>query len=144
MAILDPQKEVYGRLSSDSALTSLLSTHNTAPAIFSDFVPHDHVIDDKPVIVVVAPNQNEDDDTYTEEYRDLLMNVRLYHRPQGSSADLEAAAEQTRQTLKSWPAGAITNGSLVDASVSGPVAAPTEDPALEGRLLQVRLYIKET
>jgi|SRR6056297_151364 len=144
MAILDPQAAVYGRLSSDSSLTARLSSYNSGPAIFADFAPHDHVIDDKPIIVISAPSQSEADDTYTEDYRDLTMGVRLYHRPQGSSADLEAAAEHTRQILKSWPAGAITNGSLVDASVSGPVAAPTEDPALEGRLLQVRLRIKET
>jgi hypothetical protein len=144
MAILDPQAAVFGRLTADSGFTARLSSYNSAPAIFSDVTPHDHVIDDKPIIVISAPSQNENDDTYTEDYRDLTMGIRLYHRPQGSSADLEAASEHARQILKSWPEGAITNGSLVDASVSGPVAAPTEDPALEGRLLQVRLRIKET
>ncbi|MEO1359001.1 MAG: hypothetical protein AAFU81_01545 [Pseudomonadota bacterium] len=144
MSILDPQKDVYVRLTSDATLMAAISTHNSLPAVFSDYAPHDYVINEKPIIVTSAPSANEDDDTLTEFYRVLTLGVRLYHRPQGSSAALEAAAEQARHTLKTWALGAITGGTLRDVTVTGPVTAPTEDPALEGRLLQVRLLIQET
>lgn len=144
MAILDPQKDVFVRLSSDVALTAQLATYRSAPAVFADYAPTDYQFGPLPAIVVASPSANESDDTYTEDYRQVTLNVRLYHLPQGSSAALELAGEQARLTLKSWASGAMTGGSLTASAVSGPVEAPTQDPALEGRLLQVRLTIKET
>lgn len=144
MAIIDPQEAVFGRLSGDATLTALIGTHDARSAIFSDYAPYGFEIATDPIIILSAPSENVSDDTFTEEFRQVALDVRMYHRPDGSSYALERAAEQARATLKSWTLGAITGGTLKDVTVTGPVAAPTEDPELEGRLLQVRLFIQET
>lgn len=143
--MIDPQGDVYKRLTGDSELASMLGRYAAVEvALFSDFVPSDLTIEESPVGVVSAPITNTQDDTYDQDYRRVELNVRFYHRPSGSSLILDQAADKARSVLKLWPAGAITGGSLVSATVTGPVSAPTDDPSLSGRLLNVRLLIKET
>ena len=142
--MLDIQGAVYSRLYADATLGGLIASYGGVAAVFSDPVPDNIEIGASPVVVVATPFLNEADDTFSEDYRTPSLNVRLYHRPSGSTLALDTAAERVRTLLKSWPTGAITGGSLVDATVTGPVGAPTEDPSLEGRLLTVRLIIQET
>lgn len=144
MAIIDPQEALFQRLTADATLMGQIDTHDSRPAVFADYAPYGFVVGTDPIIILAAPSLNESDDTFTEEYRIVNQDARLYHRPQGSSYAIERAAEQARAVIKTWPLGAITGGTLRDVTVTGPVAAPTEDPELEGRLLQVRLLIQET
>ncbi len=142
--MLDIQGAVYTRLYGDATLGALIASYGGNPAVFSDPVPDNIDIQASPIVVVATPFENPSDDTFSEDNRIPSLNVRLYHRPAGSTLALDQAAERVRTVLKSWPVGAIAGGILVDAAVTGPVGAPTEDPSLEGRLLTVRLFIQET
>ena len=142
--MIDIQKDVFARLAADTSLASIVGTYGDAVAIFTDYVPSDFVIGADPALVVDAPFDNADFDTFNQYGRTIQLNVRCYHKPDGNSLSLMQAAERARTVLKLWPAGSITAADLVDATVTGPVSAPTDDPALSGLLLSVRLIIQET
>lgn len=142
--MIDIQKDVFARLSADTSLASIVGAYGGGVAIFTDYIPSDFVADADPVIIVAAPFDSADFDTFDQYGRTIQLNVRLYHKPSGNSLSLMQAAERARTVLKTWPAGSITAASLVDATVTGPVSAPTDDPALSGLLLSVRLIIQET
>lgn len=143
--MLDIAGAVYTRLSSDATLMAALKPYGAGKALVSDPPPADLVTDSAmPVCIIAAPFEDEADDTYTEDYRAVAVNIRLYHRPDGSTLKLDTAAERVRARLRSWPAGAVTGGTLINAAVSGPVAGPTDDPAVEGRIVTARLLFKET
>lgn len=143
--MLDIVGAVYGRLNSDATLLAALAAYGAGKALVSDPPPADLVVDKAlPVLIVGNPSSDEAADTYTEDYRTVTLSVRLYHRPAGSSLPLDTAAERVRTLLRSWPQGAVTGGTLIDAAVSGPVAGPTDDPAVEGRIVTARLIFKET
>ena len=136
---------VYSRLNDDATLLAALKAYGSGRAIVADPPPADLLADDDlPILIIGAPFDDEADDTYTENYRVVSLRVRLYHRPSGSSLPLDTAAERVRTLLRSWPAGSISGGRLIDAAVSGPVAGPTEDPAFEGRIVTARLILEET
>lgn len=146
--MLDIQGAVWSRLSADATLLALLASYADGPGgkgLVSDPVPDDLLVNDtKPVCIVSAPLSNEADDSFTEDLRRADVSVRLYHKPAGSSLALEQAAERVRTLIKTWPAGAITGGTLLAATVSGPVVGPTDDPSLDGRVITARLIIQET
>lgn len=143
--MLDISGAVFTRLSTDATLLALLKPYGAGKAIVADPPPPELLADDAlPILIIGAPFDDEADDTYTENYRVVGLRVRLYHRPKGSSLPLDTAAERVRTLLRSWPAGAVTGGTLIDAAVSGPVAGPTDDPAVEGRIVTARLIFKET
>jgi hypothetical protein len=143
--MLDITGALYSRLSGDSTLLALLATYGAGKAIVADPPPADLIVDGtKPVLIIAGAGADEAEDTYTENYRRVAVNVRLYHRPAGSSLPLDTAAERVRTLLRSWPSGAVTGGTLIDAAVSGPVAGPTDDPAVEGRIVTARLIFLET
>ena len=143
--MLDIIGALYTRLSSDATLLAALKPYGAGRAIVSDPPPSDLLADsDDPILIVGAPFADEADDTYTEDYRAVAVNIRLYHRPAGSSLSLDTAAERVRTLLRSWPAGAVTGGSLINAAVSGPVAGPSSDPSVEGRIVTARMIFRET
>jgi len=143
--MLDITGALYTRLSADSTLTSALAVYGSGRAIVADPPPADLIVDGSaPVVIIGGASSDEADDTYTENYRQVTVAVRLYHRPSGSSLPLDTAAERVRTLLRSWPSGAVTGGTLIDAAVSGPVAGPTDDPAVEGRIVTARLLFRET
>lgn len=143
--MLDIQGAVWSRLSADATLLALLASYGVGKAVVSDPVPDDLLVTDtKPICIVSAPLSNEADDSFTEDLRRADLSVRLYHKPTGSSLPLEQAAERVRMLIKTWPAGAITGGTLLAATVSGPVVGPTDDPSLDGRVITARLIIQET
>lgn len=143
--MLDILGAVFTRLSSDATLLAALKAYGAGRAIVADPPPADLLADDDlPILIIGSPFDDEADDTYTENYRAVGLRVRLYHRPAGSSLPLDTAAERVRTLLRSWPAGAVTGGTLIDAAVSGPVAGPTDDPAVEGRIVTARMIFKET
>lgn len=142
--MLDIQAAVYGRLNADATLAGLLSSYDGGAAIVSDPVPDDlGITEPKPICVISAPTDNEAADTYTEDGRNVGLSIRLYAKPEGSTLPIDTAAEWVRSIIKSWPAGAVTGGQFISASVSGPVVGPTDDPSLVGRLVNARLFFEE-
>ena len=146
---LDPQGAVFARLTSLTSVTDFMNTYTpvggvSGPALFSSLIPADHDLGPKPTAVIDPPFSNLSDDTATEAYRDLSIRVRLYSAPDGSNQALMEAAENIRAALKSWPIETIDGAVYQVQSVSGPDAAPTTDPIVDGLLLSVRLLIKES
>lgn len=144
--MIEIQAEVYKRLLADAALPALLDAYGVVPAIFSVPVPHDYIVSVLPSVLVDYPLASEDDDTYTENFRNVDLRVRLYGKPDpsvGGTLKLNLAANAARDALKTWGRSAVTGGEIISATVSGPVDAPTTDPTNAGRLLQVRLLVKE-
>ncbi len=143
--MLDITGALYTRLNSDATLAALLAAYGAGKAIVADPPPADLIVDGTlPVLIIGGAASDEAEDTYTENYRRVAVSVRLYHRPAGSSLPLDTAAERVRTLLKSWPKGSAGGGTLIDAAVSGPVAGPTDDPAVEGRIVTARLIFLET
>jgi hypothetical protein len=143
--MLDHQAAVFARLTGDATLTALLAVYATAPAVFEDgSVPPELEHGDKPIIVVGAPSHAGDDDTFSGAMRSEQIGLRLYHKPEGASLPLVQAAERVRTLFKNWGAVAITGGTLIQTEVAGPIPAPTDDPSLDGRIVQLTLLIKET
>jgi hypothetical protein len=143
--MLDHQAAVFARLTGDATLLALIAAHATAPAVFEDgAVPPEFAHGVKPIIVVSSPSHAGDDDTMDGKLRSELIALRLYHQPNGASLPLQQAAERARTLFKDWGAVAITGGTVIQTEVSGPFPAPTDDPSLDGRIIQLTLLIKET
>jgi hypothetical protein len=143
--MLDIVGAVYARLTTDATLMGSLKAYGAGKALVADPPPGDLLADsDKPLIIISAPADDEDADSYSEAYRNVTIRIRLYHRPSGSTLPLDTAAERVRARLKSWPGSNLTGGKLINAAVSGPVAGPTDDPAVEGRIVTARLLLEET
>jgi hypothetical protein len=144
--LIDAQAILYQRLSGDITVTSLMGGYGAGAAIFSVPVPHNFVVGVEPSTLIDYPLGSEDDDSYTEFYRVVDIRVRLYGKPDpsvGGTAALNRAAEAVRDSIKNWPRSAVAGGVMISATVSGPVDAPTTDPTNAGRLLNVRLKLKE-
>ncbi len=140
---LDPEKALFGWLQADTALAPLMHTHASAIAFFESAIPQGHKLRELPSGVIDSPTLDENDDDSTDSYRDIDMNIRLYHRPDGSSLPLRNAGEQVRARLKSM-INQLIDGALYTArSVSGPTRSPTSDTSVNGVLIQVSLHIKE-
>jgi hypothetical protein len=143
--MLDITGALYTRLQTDTTLLALLATYGAGKAIVADPPPADLIVSASlPVLIIGGATTDEDEDSYTEALRRVSVSVRLYHRPAGSSLPLDTAAERVRDRLKSWPRGSVTGGNIIDAAVSGPVAGPTDDPSVEGRIVTARLLFLET
>lgn len=143
--MLDHQAAVFARLTGDATLTALLATYATAPAVFEDgAVPPEFAHGVKPIVVVGAPSHAGDTDTLDAFMRSEQIGLRLYHQPNGASLPLQQAAERIRALFKNWGSAAITGGTVIQTEVAGPLPAPTDDPSLDGRIVQLTLLIKET
>lgn len=143
--MLDHQAAVFARLTGDATLTALIALYASAPAVFEDGkVPPEFEHGDKPIIVVGAPAHAGDADTFSEAIRSEQIGLRLYHKPDWSSLPLAQAAERVRTLFKNWGAVAITGGTVIQTEVVGPSPAPTDDPSLDGRIVQLTLLIRET
>lgn len=143
--MIDPQAEVFARLTGDATLTALLSEYDGAPAVFEDGkVAPEYEHGALPMVVVTPPTNNGNPDTLNATMRDELVSVRLYHKPDGSSLPLHTAAERVRTLFKNWGGAAVTGGTLIHAEVAGPVPAPTDDPSLDGRIVSISMLIRET
>lgn len=146
--MINAQYLVFQRLAGDAVLSGLLDVFKASAALFTVPVPHDFEAGERACVMIDAPTDDEDQDTYTEEYRLVDMNIRLYGKPtpaNGGTQNLSDAAAAVYERLKRWPAEALTGGGrFVSATVSGPVGAPTSDPTVVGRLINVRIMIKES
>lgn len=143
--MIDPQADVFARLIGDATLTALLLQYGGAPAVFEDGkVPAKLEHGTLPIAVVTPSTNAGNPDTLTSSMREEQINVRLYHKPDGTSTPLHQAAERVRALFKNWGAASVTGATLIHAEVSGPFPAPTDDPSLDGRIVSISLLIKET
>ena len=142
---MNSTKAIYQRLAGSSAVVAALDQLGGAPAIFSDRAPDDFVFSDKAVVVIAAASSDVDVSTFTETIRATTQDVRIYARDTGSTADLDALGRLIRDLFHLHPAElSVTGGKCTIATATGPVAAPTTDPALVGRRVQIRLELQET
>lgn len=135
---------IYARLTTASAITSALDTWNGLPAIFDDRAPDDFVFSTKAAIVIAAPSADTDASTFSETIRDVTQDVRLYARDTGSTAAIDDLGRLIRDLfhLKASEIE-VDDGSCNLATATGPVAAPTTDPSLVGRRVQLRLQLRK-
>jgi len=140
---MDASAGIRSRLAGNAPLCALLAVYGGVPAILTEPLPADYEVEAKPSIIVGEPILNDADDTYTNNGRDIQLRARIYSKHNGSSIAINAVAEAARALLHNWTTASFPGGSLLASFVSGPVAGPTSDPSIEGRILTVSLKIKE-
>ena len=127
-------RALYERLAGDYELTSLLSSYNGSPAIFTvDPPPGDAVL---PYIVSAGEVAQAPFDTKTDQGRDLRRDVRCYTEADDDGMTIEAIAERVRALLHRQPL-AVDGFGIFIAECQGPIAADEEDAY--GRIVSVRM-----
>lgn len=141
---MDLQAIIYEHLSGDSSVVSQLAEFNGGFALFASFAPEGVTLSERPIVIIDAPNSDDDEDTFSEEYRRAETFVRLYSKSAGTEGLLVNTAEAVRKSLKAWSPGAVAGGEMVGTTVRGPIIAPVASPDEQGRLITVNTLIKET
>lgn len=139
---------VIDRLKSDNAFLATLGVYEPddaepTPAIFTDPTPPDFEVDVKPAIIVGEPWRDDPDDDLTHNGRDVSLRVRIFVKHNGSGIAINDVAQDARALLHNWSTPSFSTGRLLASFVSGPVNGPTSDPSIEGRILNLRLLIRE-
>lgn len=147
--MVDSQGALFTILSNDGPFLALLSSYtpgdNTArPALFTNEIPTDHRLGQKPTAVIDPPDINVRNPDSTDDWRDVTNRIRFYHIGAGSNLLLIQAAEAAAKIIDSISKFNFGGDIVVDATVNGPVRAPTSDPSADGLLLNARLNIKES
>ncbi|WP_436357293.1 hypothetical protein [Brevundimonas sp. CEF1] len=135
---------IFARLAGVSAS---LATHNGAPAIFSERAPDDFLDAQpaKPFLIIAVPTRDEPLETFTENGRLILQDVRGYQRDTGSGADLDTLMRAVRDLFHNRPGElTVTSGKCDVCRVNGPMQSPTTDPSLIGRRVSIRLDLVNT
>jgi len=139
----DFTKAFYNRLANDATLSSLITSYNSAPAIFTGrLVPDDAEL---PYIVISAPVTDEPFDTKTTRGRDQIRDVLCYGAEEGSLLKLEQIAERVRILFHRHKLS-IDNYETVIASASGAISVPLEGASGEriaGLVVSVRILAME-
>lgn len=140
---------IFSRLNGDSTLTALLASYTPATggasraAIFSEFAPDDFVMSSaqtKPCLVIAAPLDRQPAATLTEDFEIHERQVRGYAYFNGSTAGLDTVMERVVTLFQNAQASlSVTGGTVIASRVSGPVGSPTDDTALIGRRIGLRL-----
>ena len=129
---------LYDTLSADVTLTSLLSTYEGEPAIFTtDPAPGDATL---PYIVTAGSVVQTGFDTKTTRGRELWRDVRCYAAANGSAATVESIAERVRALLHRQ-AIIISGFVWLLGDCNGPVVADESDAY--ARIVTVRLIVEE-
>lgn len=142
----DPVAALYTHIIAQDDATSLLDTYADVPAVFEEIAPDGFNIS-APIVILDPPHNAPRNDTSTTIGLTYDMRVRLYARVRdenGASgyAALNLAAATLAQTLhNSTPSIAGARTSRI--AVNGPFSAPTDTPAIGGRLLSLRWNITE-
>lgn len=135
---------IFARLSDNLSIIERLDVFQGGAAIFNDRAPDDFQFSDKAALVIAAPSADTDASTFTETIRDITQDVRLYARDTGSTADIDALGRDIRDLFHLQASQIeVEGGSCSLATATGPVAAPTTDPSLVGRRIQLRLQLKK-
>lgn len=143
--MLDPIADLYQYLRSRPYIADKLASYAGAPAIFAGQVPADHDIT-SPVVILDYPVVNQRAQTSSNINRHIETTLRVYAQVQTPSGmdtwPLQSAAETIANALVTARIS-VTGGVLRGANVKGPIAAPTEDKTLAGRLVTVRWRVEE-
>ena len=135
---------IFARLSGNLSIIERLDVFQGGAAIFNDRAPDDFQFSDKAALVIAAPSADTDASTFTETIRDITQDVRIYARDTGSTATIDALGRDIRDLFHLQASQIeVEGGSCSLATATGPVAAPTTDPSLVGRRVQLRLQLKK-
>lgn len=129
---------LYDRLAGDATLTSLLSSYEGSPAIFTTQPPPGDA--QRPYIVTAGHVTDLPFDTKTVQGREIQRDVRCYTDAGGSAVTVEAMAERVRQLLHRQPLS-IDGFGWILSDCSGPIAADENDAY--GRIVTVRVIAQE-
>ena len=142
---MNSTKAIFQRLIGSPDATEALDTFEGLPAVFEDMAPDDYLaVQERFCIVIAAPSSDIDASTLTETIREVVQEVRTYGKRSGSVASLGDFALLLRDLFHlQAPNIQVDGGSCNLATATGPVAAPTTDPSLVGRRVQLRLQLKK-
>ena len=147
--MVDSQGALFTILSGDAPFMALLDSYTPSnavagPALFTNEIPTEHRLGQKPTAVIDPPDINVRNPTSTENWRDVTNRIRFYHIGAGSNLLLIQAAEAAARLIDQISSVNFGGDIVMDATVTGPVRAPTSDPSADGVLLNARLNIKES
>lgn len=135
---------IFARLNDALSIIERLDIFNGGAAIFNDRAPDDFVFSEKAAVVIAAPSADIDLSTFSETIRGITQDVRFYARDAGSTADIEALGRAIRDLFHLQASEIeVEDGTCSLATATGPVAAPTTDPSLVGRRVQLQLQLRK-
>ena len=131
---------IYRRLLADPLIAYELDEYGSLPAVFDDEAPVDFVQGPALMIIIAAPSSVVSAATLTEKSWTYRQDVRVYAKHNGSNARLDLLAAHIRDLFDIEP---DSQEGVTVATATGPLAAPTSDPAVVGRRVTIQLTIKE-
>jgi hypothetical protein len=130
---------IHDVLAGDATLTTLLSTYNGEPAVFTvDPAPGEVQL---PYIVTAGDVSDAPFDTKTTRGRTIVRDVRCYAAASGGAVTVEAIAERVRALLHRQEL-AIDDFTWVWAECTGPIVADERDAY--GRIVTVNMTVEES
>ena len=145
--MIDPTYSMFNHIRSTPEIVGKFGKYLDLPAMFEETAPDGFEITD-PIIIVDPPHNAARDDTSTCVGRAYDMNLRVYARVKTKNgatgyAALNAAAEALARALHNSQPD-IDGARTSRVAVNGPSNAPTDNPAIGGRLVALRWNITET
>ncbi|WP_313007469.1 hypothetical protein [Brevundimonas vesicularis] len=135
---------IFARLNGSLSIIDRLDIFEGRAAIFNDRAPDDFQFSGKAALIIAAPSADIDASTFSETIRDITQDVRLYARDTGSTAAIDALGRDIRDLFHLHASQIeVEDGTCSLATATGPVAAPTTDPSLVGRRVQLRIQLKK-
>ena len=133
----DVTKALYTKLNATSAVTTLLSTYASNPAIFSgQLAPRQAAV---PYIVVGNNLTYEVRDDKEGETKEILRDIRCYVDSDKSYKSLETLTDAVHDALHNT-SYTVDNHTLLVSEVVNVVPGPAEDDVI-GMILTVRIII---
>jgi hypothetical protein len=138
---MNMREAIRSRIIGDAPTVALLDTYAGGAAVFSPKKPEDHTYKAAPTVLIRKPTQLDDISPFGGQRSDVIISVVLYALLGENDTDdtaVESAALAIRELFRGKSfVGA--DGITYQALVSGPIAAPVENPQMTGELLQLRL-----
>lgn len=131
---------IYRRLIGDPLIGYELDEYGGRPAVFDDEAPADFVQGSALMVIIAAPSNVAPAATLTEQAWTYRQDVRVYARHTGSNARLDVLAAHIRDLFNVAP---DAQEGVTVATATGPLAAPTSDPAVVGRRVTIQLTLQE-
>lgn len=141
MSVVALDKAIYERMANDATLTSLITTYEGGPAIFTvDPIPTDAEF---PFVVANEDIAFPNFDTKTKQGFDLTRNVKVFTLANGSRKLLGQIADRLQFLFhKQEDLIQVDGFKVIIANMRGPRITPT-DERVYGVELELRLVIQE-
>lgn len=136
--MLDLAAALHHRLVGDAVLTSLLSTYNGEPSVFTALPREDAAL---PYVVCSGTIADVPADSKTRFGRDVLRQVVVWAERTGSTLEVDTIAERIRRLLHHGQVS-VSGFDVVAMRVAGGPLSLDEDDAY-GRVLQVQFLLAE-